>query len=100
MQPAMNNAPNTSSASDRHGDQKWAGKTQPTMERGISDLKSFAEAADIKAVAGDISRKVTDLSGDLYRDSVSFVKRYPVSSALSLAAVGFLAGIFTARSRS
>jgi len=97
MQPAVNNTPNT--GADRQSEQKWTGKTQTTIERGISDLKSFAESADIKAVAGDISKKVTDLSGDIYRDSVSFVKRYPVSSALGLAAVGFLAGVFTARSR-
>lgn len=96
MQPAMNNSSNNT---ERQGDQKWVGKTQSTIDRGISDLKSFAESTDIKAVAGDLTKKVTDMSGDFYRDSVSFVKRYPVSSALGLAAVGFIAGVVSARSR-
>jgi len=100
MQQAMNNSSNmNNTATDKSSDQKWMGKTQTTIERGISDLKNLAETTDIKTVASDLTHKARDLSGDFYRDSVSFVKRYPVSSALGLAAVGFFAGVLSARRR-
>ena len=100
MQQAMNsNTGSTGNNLDRQPGQNWTGKTQSKIERGISDLKNIASSTDIKGVASDLSKRVTHMSGDIYRDSVNFVKRYPISSALGLAAVGFLAGMFSARSR-
>jgi hypothetical protein len=89
MQQSMNNT-------DKQSDPNWTGKSQ--LERGVSELKNLS-GSDISAVAGDISTKVRDISGDLFRDSISLVKRYPVSSAIGMAAVGFLAGFYSSRSK-
>lgn len=94
MQQAMNNA-------GKQADQ-WNGKAKDvakdTIDRGISELKSFSDT-DIKAVAADLTHKVRDVSTDLYNDSVSLVKKYPVRAAMGLAAFTFLVGAFAARSR-
>ncbi len=94
----MQNAnPVNSNPSEKQSDQKWTGKSQ--IERGISDLKDIKnlDMDDLKSAATNITGRVRDLSSDLMTDTVGFVKRYPVSSAVGLAAVGFLAGMVTAR---
>ncbi len=93
MQPAMNNS---EKMGDKLNDAKWTAKTQ--LDRGLTELRGITEG-DIKAVASDITHKVKEVSTDFFKDTVSLVKRYPVSSALGLTALGFLAGAITARSK-
>jgi len=101
MQQAMNNSEKQgekwANTAEKQGE-KWAGKAHSVVDRGVSELKSLADT-DLKAVASDLGQKVKDYSGDAYRESLDFVKRYPVGSALGLAAVGFFAGVWAARSR-
>lgn len=101
MQQAMNNSEKQgekwANSAEKQGE-KWAGKAHNAIDRGVSELKGLADK-DMKAMATDIGQKVKDYSGDAYRESVDFVKRYPVASTLGLAAVGFFAGVWAARSR-
>lgn len=101
MQPAMNNAEKQgekwANAAEKQGE-KWAGKAHNAIDRGVSELKGLADT-DLKAMASDLGQKAKDYSGDAYRGSMDFVKKYPVGSALGLAAVGFFAGVWAARSR-
>lgn len=101
MQQAMNNAEKKgeqwANTAEKQGE-KWAGKAHTAIDRGVSELKSLADT-DLKAMASDIGQKAKDYSADAYRGSVDFVKKYPMGSALGLAAVGFFAGVWAARSR-
>lgn len=101
MQQAMNNAKKEgeqwANTAEKKGEQ-WAGKAQTAIDRGVSEIKSLADT-DMKALASDLGQKAKDYSTDAYNGSVDFVKKYPVGSALGLAAVGFFAGVWAARSR-
>ena len=95
MQPALNN--NMNNMEKKATDAAW--NTKSKIDRGLSELKDLASDTDFRALASDVTAKVRSVSGDVFRDSVSFVKRYPVGSAIGLAAAGFLIGVFAARSR-
>jgi hypothetical protein len=72
------------------------------MDRAVSDVKSDLKNMDpaaLREVATEIGTKVRDVSTSLYSDSVGFLKRYPVSSALGVAAFGYLLGSLSARMR-
>lgn len=86
----MQNAMNQDKA-----EQKW-NSAKGSIDRAVTDAKSI-DTDDLRAVATELTGKVRDVSTNLYNDSVGFVKRYPVSSALGLAAVGFFLGAFTAK---
>lgn len=90
MRQAMNNI-------EKEGEETWsAGKTQ--VERGISQLKNMNQE-DIAEMASNVTSRVREVSTDVYQNSVSFVKRHPVGSAIGFAAFCFLAGAVTARAR-
>lgn len=91
QQAAMNNA-------EKQGE-KWAGKAHDVIDRGVSEIKNFADTENLKSMASDLSGRVKGASGDAYRESLAFVRRNPVSTALGLAAVGFFAGVWASRSR-
>ncbi|MGZ3695747.1 MAG: hypothetical protein ACXWQO_16730 [Bdellovibrionota bacterium] len=76
-------------------EQKW-NKAKGTIDNAISDAKNM-DTDDLRAVATELTTKVRDVSTNFYNDSIGFVKRYPVSSALGLAAAGFFLGAFSAR---
>ncbi len=66
-----------------------------------SDLRSVASdyATKARELSSEYTAKARDISKGFYDDSVGFVKRYPVSTALGLAAVGFAIGALTARKK-
>lgn len=90
QQSAMNNA-------EKQGE-KWAGKAHSVIDKGISEIKSIKDT-DIKAVASDVGQRVRSVSNDAFEESVEFVKRHPVGSAIGLTAVGFFAGMLSSRAR-
>lgn len=76
----------------------WKGKTEQIQEnltnglqQGIDTIKNL-KAEDVKNYAADIGSRVRSVGSDAYADPVGFVKRYPVTSALALAGVGFIVG--------
>jgi hypothetical protein len=76
-------------------EQKW-NKAKGAMDNAVSEVKDI-DTTDLRAVATELTTKARDLSTNFYNDSVGFVKRYPVSSALGLAAVSFFIGAISAR---
>ena len=88
----MQNAINSQEAKD-----KW-NSSKSQIDRAVSDVKSL-DTEDLRAVATEFTSKVRDASTNIYNESVGFVKRYPISSALGLAAVGFLFGKLMSRSK-
>lgn len=93
----MQNAMNT----DKN--QKW-NNVKNQAESAVTDAKNSVVAdvknldiSDLREAATEITSKVRDASTNLYNDSIGFVKRYPISSALGLAAVSFLFGKMSAR---
>ena len=80
------------------GTNDWKGKTEQIQEnltnglqQGIDTIKNL-KADDVKNYAADIGSRVRSVGSDAYADPVGFVKRYPVTSALALAGVGFIVG--------
>lgn len=93
MQNAMNQ--------DNKNEQKW-NAAKGSAERATSDVKSALKSIDtddLREAASEITAKVRDVSSGLYNETVGFVKRYPVSSALGLAAVGYFLGAISRRSK-
>ena len=84
MQPSMNNAMNNA---EKQGE-KLASKAHNAIDRGVTELRNIGDT-DLKAMANDFAGKAKDVAGDVYDGSVDFVKKYPVGTALSLAAIGF-----------
>ncbi|RZA09704.1 MAG: hypothetical protein EOP11_00800 [Proteobacteria bacterium] len=101
-------------AADDRGD--WKAKAEQVQEKiqgglqqGIDTVKNL-KADDVKHYASDVASKARDLSSnlgskakdlgsDVYADPIGFVKRYPVTSAIALAGVGFLIGSAIRKSR-
>jgi hypothetical protein len=68
------------------------------VDRAVSEVKKI-DTDDLRNTAAELTSKVRDLSTNVYNDSVGFVKRYPISSALGLAAIGYLFGVLSARKK-
>jgi gas vesicle protein len=77
-------------------------KLQGSLQQGIDTVKNL-KAEDVKTYASDLGSRARELTSnigsraravgsDVYADPVGVVKRYPVTSALVLAGVGFLVG--------
>lgn len=77
-------------------------KIQGSLQQGLDTVKNL-KAEDVKSYASDLGSRARDLTSnlgsrartigsDVYADPVGFVKRYPVTSAIALAGVGFLIG--------
>lgn len=66
-------------------------KTDPTL-RGPRPMRE-SEASD------ELLTKIRGASGDVMREAVTFVKRYPLHTAIGAAAVGFLAGYLAKQGR-
>lgn len=77
-------------------------KVQGSIQQGIDTVKNL-KADDVKSYAADLGTRARDITAnlgsrareigsDVYADPVGVVKRYPVTSALVLAGVGFLIG--------
>lgn len=49
---------------------------------------------EIGTMASDIASNIKDVSADIMKDSVAFVKRYPLHTAVGALAVGVVAGMF------
>lgn len=91
MQSAMNEKLNSKK-------NEWAEKSQNLMDKAVSEVKNL-NPDDIKRAATEFGSKVRDISGEVYDDSVGYIRRNPVSSALGLVAFGFVAGLVTSMMR-
>lgn len=80
--------------------EKTWNNAKSTAERAVSEVKkevSSFDTEDLRAAATEITAKVRDVSTNVYNESVGFVKRYPISTALGLAAVGYFIGSMRSR---
>ena len=77
---------------------EWQEKGKNVMERGISEVKSLSPE-EVRRGAAELTSRIRDASVEAYGSAVGYVRRNPVSSALGLCALGFLAGLVAGRSR-
>lgn len=76
-------------------------KVSDKLNGRAQDLKSEATTAfkDIAESAMHLKDRVQEVSSNAVEQSVDFVKKYPVYTAIGAAAVGFLAGALLRRSK-
>jgi len=77
---------------------EWASTGKSVVDRAISEVKNI-DPQEIRKTATELTTRVRDVSAQTYDDVISYVRRNPVSSALGLAAFGFVAGVITASMR-
>jgi len=64
------------------------------MDRGLNGEKRSRELMENTS---ELLTKVRGISGNAMKQSIAFAKRYPVSTALGAAAVGFFTGFLCRR---
>lgn len=65
------------------------------QDRGLNGKNKGLQSAttdNLMEYATDMVAKVRNVSSDAMKDSIGFVKRYPIHTALGAVAVGFFAG--------
>ena len=78
---------------------EWSGSdASSVVDRAMSEVKKI-NPEDIKRTATELTSRVRDVSADYYDDAITYVRRNPVTSALGLCALGFVAGMLTGMGR-
>jgi hypothetical protein len=72
-----------------------AEKGKTVVDRAIQQVKNI-DPEDVRRSAAEIGERLRDASSDVYDNTVGFVRRNPVGSAVGLCAFGFLVGYISA----
>ena len=89
MEPTPNELKNTSASAGNYASEK--------ARHAASNIQEKVEKS--QARLGDIYHTARDRAEDYYDTSVDFVKKYPVSTVMGAAAIGFVAGILLRRTK-
>lgn len=73
-------------------------KNDPAL-KGPRPMLDSSAGHNIMESANEFASKFKNVSGEYVRDTVDFVKQYPVHTALGAAAIGFAAGFMMRGSR-